>query len=260
MTAGFTGWPVAIEEEIHHLKRDLSIVTIGSSIGILLLLIISFRSIRKTLFVFVPHTFGVIWNLGATYLTLGHLNYYSSLFFGLLFSLGMNYGIVFIRRFAEERARGYEKEEAITRTFQAVGPGVLTSSMATIAAFLAIGVSGLPGFSEMGIVAATGIFCLVVATLFILPPVLLIFGLPYGEELEAKVLGTRTIGRTWRIVEKAPGAFVAVSALLTLAALVLLPKLRFDYNVDNLLPADSETLRVARMLEKETGYKLNISL
>jgi predicted RND superfamily exporter protein len=253
--AGFTGWPVAIEEEVKMLKRDLSIVVIGGSVGIFLLLLVSLRSIRKTLFVFVPHTFGVIWNLGVTYLTVGHLNYFSSLFFGLLFSLGMDYGIVFIRRFAEERTRGSEPAEAITRTFQTVGPGIVTSSMATIAAFLAIGISDAPGFSEMGIVAATGMFCLVVATLVILPPILLIFGLPYSEVLETKVVGSRSINGIWRLIEKSPRVFVIAWIVITAGAIAFLPKLKFDYSIDNMLPAHGEMLEVATRLEKLTGYK-----
>lgn len=255
MKAGFTGWPVAIEEEVRMLKRDLSIVVIGGSVGIFLLLLVSFRSIRKTLYVFVPHTFGVIWNLGVTYLVVGHLNYFSSLFFGLLFCLGMDYGIVFIRRFSEERTRGGEPAEAITRTFQHVGPGIVTSSMATVAAFLAIGLSDAPGFSGMGIVAATGMFCLVVATLVILPPILLVFGLPYSEVLEMKVVGSRSINGIWRLVEKAPRILVAAWLVLTLGAIAFVPKLKFDYSIDNMLPAHGEMLEVSTRMEKLTGYK-----
>ena len=255
VTAGFTGWPVAIEEEMKLLTRDLGIVTIGSTLGILLLLLVSFRSIRKTLFVFVPHTFGVIWNLGATYLVVGHLNYFSSVFFGLLFSLGTEYGIVFIRRFSEERTRGCEPEEAIMRTFQNVGPGLVTSSLATVTSFIAISLSGVPGLSEMGTVAATGMFCLIVATLLILPPTLLVFGMPFSEATETTVVGSKTINWIWGRIERVPGIVLCLGVAVTIIAVALVPKLTFDYNLDNLLPAQSETLAVAEKLERLTGYK-----
>jgi len=255
VTAGFTGWPVAIEEEMKFLKRDLGIVTIGSTVGILLLLLVSFRSIRKTLFVFVPHTFGVIWNLGATYLVVGHLSYFSSVFFGLLFSLGTEYGIVFIRRFSEERTRGCEPEEAITRTFQTVGPGLVTSSLATVTSFIAISIAGVPGLSEMGTVAATGMFCLIAATLIILPLILLVFGMPCSEATEAKVVGSRTINWIWDRLGKFPALVLGLGVAVTIIAVALVPMLTFDYNIDNLLPAQSETLAVSRKLEKLTGYK-----
>ena len=255
VTAGFTGWPVAIEEEMQLLTRDLGIVTIGSTIGILLLLLVSFRSIRKTLYVFVPHTFGVIWNLGATYLVVGHLNYFSSVFFGLLFSLGTEYGIIFIRRFSEERTRGCEPEEAIMRTFQNVGPGLVISSLATVTSFIAISVSGVPGLSEMGTVAATGMFCLIVATLLILPPMLLVFGMPFSEATETTVVGSKTINWIWSFLERVPGLVFGLGITLTIIAISLVPKLKFDYNIDNLLPIHSETLAVSAKLEKLTGYK-----
>ena len=255
VTAGFTGWPVAIEEEMKLLTRDLGIVTIGSTIGILLLLLVSFRSIRKTLYVFVPHTFGVIWNLGATYLVVGHLNYFSSVFFGLLFSLGTEYGIIFIRRFSEERTRGFEPEEAIMRTFQNVGPGLVTSSLATVTSFIAISISGVPGLSAMGTVAATGMFCLIVATLLMLPPMLLVFGMPFSEATETTVVGSKTINWIWSRIEKGPGIVLCLGVAVTIIAIVLVPKIKFDYNIDNLLPVHSETLAVSEKLEKLTGYK-----
>ncbi len=106
VTVGFTGWPVSIEEEIGLVERDLSMVSIIAPILIFLLVWAAARSLHRTLLMFVPVAFSVVWNFGVTYFTIGHLNYLTSAFVGILFGLGIDYGVVFVRRYDEEIAAG----------------------------------------------------------------------------------------------------------------------------------------------------------
>jgi len=255
VTAGFTGWPVAVEEEVGGLRRDLALVTIFSTIVILLLLYFSFHSWTKTILVFMPLVFGVLWNTGLSYVMVGYISYFTSVFFGLLFSLGTEYGIIFMRRYREELLAGYEPETAMERTFVGVGPGLLTSASTTMAAFLAISFFDIPAFANMGIVAATGMLCLIVATLLILPPLMLIFRNKIATQAHVRVVGATVIDWFWRHLSRHPLIPVATGFCGAICAAFLLPYQGFDYNVNHLLPADSETTIVTEKLDKAMGHE-----
>jgi len=202
VTAGFTGWPSAIEEDYTLLVTDLPRVSLIASLLILAIFLLAFRSIHRTILVFVPLVCGIIWNLGLTLFTVGHLNFLSSVFVGILFGLGIDFGIYFTRRFDEERARGAEPTEAIHRTFRTAGQGIITGGLTAVVAFLAIGFTDQPAFSELGIVAGTGVASVLLATVFLLPPLLIQF--PPGMKRVDKEVASPLLERSARALVSRP--------------------------------------------------------
>jgi hopanoid biosynthesis associated RND transporter like protein HpnN len=256
VTAGFTGWPVSIEEEIGLIKGDLGKVSIIAPIVIFLIVWIACVSFHRTLLMFVPVLFSVVWNFGVTYFTVGHLNYLTSAFVGILFGLGIDYGVVFVRRFDEEVALGRTTDEAIHNTLTNVGQGVGSGAAATIAAFFAIAMTDQPAFSELGIVAGTGIFCALIASFFVHPALVAHFPPPARKVRHAASHGeSRLLRRASDGVLRFPKS-VAVAIFIVIAvAITQIPRLRFDYNLNNLLAVNSEAVRVGDQLEKATPYK-----
>jgi predicted RND superfamily exporter protein len=252
VTAGFTGWPAAIEEDYALLVTDLPRVSAFAAILILTIFIIAFRSLHRTILVFIPLVCGIIWNLALTLYTVGHLNFLSSVFVGILFGLGIDFGIYFTRRFDEERARGAEPREAIHRTFRTAGQGIITGGITAVVAFLAIGFTDQPAFSELGIVAGTGVASVLLATILLLPPLLVQF--PPGMKRVDKEVASPLLEKSARLLLARP----AVPLTLALAVLALavwkMPGVGFDYNLNNLLPADSETLEVLRKMEQGSHF------
>ena len=256
VTAGFTGWPVSIEEEMGFIEIDLRNITLISGILILVLYLLAFRSIHRTILVFIPLIFGVLWNLAATLYTVGHLDYLSSISVGVLFGLGVDYGVVFVRRFDEERAAGRSPAEAVSVMLTSVGPGVLTGAATTIAAFMALGSTDQPAFSDMGIISGTGVLFVLFSTMFLLPVLLCKFP-PKVDPATAKQRSeSKVLRKTATVLSRHPVTITVVGLALIVFLLAQIPKVGFDYNLNNLLPVDSEMLTVAEKLEANTDYKL----
>ncbi len=252
VTAGFTGWPSAIEEDYTLLVTDLPRVSLIASVLILAIFLIAFRSLHRTILVFVPLVCGIIWNLALTLFTVGHLNYLSSVFVGILFGLGIDFGIYFTRRFDEERARGAEPARAIHRTFRTAGQGIITGGITAVVAFLAIGFTDQPAFSELGIVAGTGVASVLLATVLLLPPLLVQF--PPGMKRVEKEVASPLLEKSARLLLGRPAVpLVLLLVLLALAAWKT-PGVGFDHNLNNLLPADSETLEVLHKMEQGSHF------
>jgi predicted RND superfamily exporter protein len=252
VTAGFTGWPAAIEEDYTLLVTDLPRVSLIASVLILAIFLIAFRSLHRTILVFVPLVCGIIWNLALTLFTVGHLNYLSSVFVGILFGLGIDFGIYFTRRFDEERARGFEPPEAIHRTFRTAGQGIITGGITAVVAFLAIGFTDQPAFSELGIVAGTGVASVLLATVLLLPPLLVQF--PPGLKRVEKDVASPLLEKSARLLVSRPAVPLVLAMVLLALAVWKMPGVGFDHNLNNLLPAESETLEVLRKMEQGSHF------
>jgi len=252
VTAGFTGWPAAIEEDYTLLVTDLPRVSAIAAVLILIIFVIAFRSLHRTVLVFVPLVCGIIWNLGLTYYTVGHLNFLSSVFVGILFGLGIDFGIYFIRRFDEERARGADAEKAILRTFRTAGQGIITGGLTAVVAFLAIGFTDQPAFSELGIVAGTGVASVLLATVLLLPPLLVQF--PPGMKRVEREVSSPLLERSSRLLLARPVLPLLLVVLLVALGVWKMPGVGFDHNLNNLLPLDSETLEVLRKMEQGSPF------
>ncbi len=136
-------------------------------------------------------------------MVLGHLNYLSSVFVGILFGLGIDFGIYFIRRFDEERMGGLAPAEAVHRTLTTVGQGIVTGGLTAVVSFLALGVTDQPAFAELGIVAGMGVGMVLVATLFLLPPLLVRFP-PRLKGVRSEISSSLLEGSA-RLVLRRPG-------------------------------------------------------
>ncbi|NLH48328.1 MAG: MMPL family transporter [Myxococcales bacterium] len=255
VTVGFTGWPVSIEEEIGLVKSDIAMVGIVAPIIIFLIVWAAARSFHRTLLMFVPVLLSVVWNFGVTYFTIGHLNYLTSGFVGILFGLGIDYGVVFIRRFDEEIALGRTTAEATHNTLTNVGQSVGSGAAATITAFFAIGFTDQPAFSDLGIVAGSGILCALVASFFVHPALVAHFPPKADPKDMARLAESRVLRRAGERVLRRPLILAVVILVAVLAALTQIPRLRFDYNLNNLLAVNSEAVRVGDRLEQATPYK-----
>jgi predicted RND superfamily exporter protein len=252
VTIGFTGWPAAIEEDYTLLINDLPRVSLLATMVVLAIFLAAFRSIYRALLVFVPLGCGVVWTLGLTVLVLGHLNYLSSVFVGILFGLGIDFGIYFIRRFDEERLGGLSPAEAVHRTLTTTGQGIVTGGLTAVVSFLALGATDQPAFAELGIVAGMGVGSVLVATLFLLPPLLIRFP-PSLKGVQSEVRSP-LLEKSARLVLRRPGIVSGVFATVVIGLAFYLPWIDFDFNLNNLLPAESETLRVLRNMEKRSPY------
>jgi len=252
VTFGVTGWPAAIAEDHAILLTDLPKISLIATVVILALFLAAFRSFYRMVLVMIPLVCGVIWTLGLTVLTVGHLNYLSSVFVGILFGLGMDFGIYFIRRFDEERLKGAAPARALHRTLSTAGLGIVTGGLTTIAAFFAIGVTDQPAFSELGIVAGLGVASVLLATLLLLPPLLVQH--PPGMRRVGKEVSSPWLETAASAVLGRPVPVAAALVVVVLVCAAMIPRLGFDYNLNNLLPANGETVRVLRTMAARSPF------
>jgi len=177
-----TGNPSLRAIILQTLRHDLIITISVAAAVIFFLIFIIKRSAGNSLLVIAPLVIGLAWTLGI----LGWLNIPLSVatagLGAMILGLGTEYGIFLLERYREERDKGYDERKSLRIALPSVGSGMIGSGLTTVIGFLALVISPMPMLQNLGKALALGIFCILVATIFTAPPMLI-----EGEKLFGKI-------------------------------------------------------------------------
>lgn len=186
----------------------------------------------------VPLLISLAWTFGIAYAVLGTLNTMTSVLFVILFGLGIDYGIHYYARYIELRSAGMAVVPALLQAYERTGSAILISALTTASALYVLILADFRGFSEFGFISGTGILLALVAMLFLLPALVVLF------ERWNWILLTRVApSRRMRVrVRHFPYARSILAGTLVLSVWTLwnTPDLRFEYQFSNLEPVFEE--------------------
>ncbi len=162
-------------KEVESISNDSTTATIISTVVVLVILLGFFRNGRSLLLLVVPLAMGIIWSLGLTSVTFGHLNISTLFVFSMLIGMGIDFGIHLYARILEEYRSGNPMAESIATAITSSGRGMLSAAATTVASLLTLLMAHFVGFIEFGLIASAGIALCLAAAVFVMPP--LIFAL-----------------------------------------------------------------------------------
>ena len=161
-----TGFPVSHFENITGLKKSFKDSGIITLFAVLLLLLIDFRSLRRTLLAVLPLTMGLAIAWGG--MALLGMDYHPAnlIAFPLVIGIGIDAGVHILHRFEQEGAA------RMTAVIRHTGRAVLMSTGTTMIGFGSLSLASHNGMSEMGQVLLMGIAASLVGATLVLPSVL----------------------------------------------------------------------------------------
>lgn len=159
-----------------------SIMKVGIILALIIVAMLIFTS--KTYFeiVLMLFVFGVsvVINMGTNFL-FGGISYLSHLVSIVLqLALSLDYSVILLHRFMEERETADAKDAAVTALKKAI-PEILSSSLTTIAGLCALMLMTLPIGVELGISLSKGIVVSLLSVIFFMPGLLVIFSKPLDK-------------------------------------------------------------------------------
>jgi predicted RND superfamily exporter protein/glutaredoxin len=137
--------------------------------GIILLMMLYFRSWLGLVFVVVPLGMSIAWTFAITTVTIGTLNLVTGFLFAVLFGLGIDYGLQLFARYREGRRAGLSVEDAKSHMVLDTGRATLTSALTTSAALLTLTLTDFRGFSEFGFIAGIGVLLAMASFILVMP-------------------------------------------------------------------------------------------
>ncbi len=209
-------------------------ITVALIIG---LFFFSYRAIFRPAVTILVLIMAVLWSLGFALLAVGHFNILSIAVIPMVLGIGIDFGIQILGRYEEELGQGKTVTEAVTIALEHTGVAIITGGSTTAVAFFTLCFNDFVGLAELGTIAGFSMVFCITANLVVLPAVFILRDRPRTpEQLQSQSSNSSwNFIRTWdRDMVRQPWLWIIVSILVSIAAAVSLPHLRFDYNLLNL--------------------------
>ena len=157
---------------------------------------------------------------------------------------GIDYSLLIIGRYREQRAAGDDVQHAAARSAATAGTTVVAAGMIVMVAIAGLLVIGVPYIGKMGIGAAIAVGAVVVSALTILPAMMGAFGRRLVPKKPEHVATSTAFARWGEIVTRRPWLSIAGGVALLLVFAVPVLQLRLGQPDDGNQPT-SRTQRVA---------------
>lgn len=236
-------------EEMEVLRTQAVAAGIASLVFVAIILILGLRSIRMVLATLATLIVGLIWTAGFTAAAIGHLNMISVCFAVLFIGLGVDFGIHLCIRYRELLAGGVEHSVALQETARDVGSSIFLCATTTAIGFFAFVPTDFVGVAELGLISGTGMFISLFCTLTLLPALITLRPLSASRRYSPMVLWSNTSLASLPL--RHPRIVRGAALVMGIAAVLVLPRARFDNNPLNVRDPSSESVRTFNeLLEK----------
>jgi uncharacterized protein len=198
--------------------------------AIALVLFLALGSARLIFAVLATLFAGLVTTAALGLLVVGEFNLISVAFAALFVGLGVDFGVQFAVRYRAERHSQGDLRNAIPGAARGVGWPLTLAALSLIAGFFSFLPTEYRGVSELGLIAGLGMVIAYLATLTVLPALILILP-PPGER---QAVETASLAAVDHWIAGHRRAVIIATVALVAAGLPFLFKLRFDWNPMNL--------------------------
>jgi predicted RND superfamily exporter protein len=155
-------------------ERDILWVTVTCLVVVALSIGLYFRRLRSVPLTGVPAMIGAMIAFGVADLAFGYLNSSTAFLGSIILGNGINYAIVVMSRYEEQRARGDGPDRALRLAIDGTWRGTLVASICASAAYASLMVTSFRGFYQFGVMGAVGALACWAATYTALPAMLVL--------------------------------------------------------------------------------------
>jgi RND superfamily putative drug exporter len=165
--------------------------------------------------------------------------------FGL--ALSVDYSLLMVNRFREERGAGYDAADAVVRAVAAAGRTITYSALTVMASLTGLFAFGDPTFNSLAVGGIATTLIALLAGLFLIPALLACWGPKIKPELGA-ASEDGAFGGVARWVQRRPAAVATVCAVGLVALAVPFLSVSYGSGDPRLLPRSFESRAVADTL------------
>lgn len=256
---GFTGGYAIAAADEKIIRRDMTLNSITSMVGVLLLYLYAYRRVSSLLYSAVPMIAAIVITFGIATLVFGTLSAASTGFSALLAGLGIDFMTVLYERFVDERNRGASVTASVQAMMHHALPGVIVGALTTAATFYAFLATDFRGMTELGALTGHGILVFLLCTVFVLPALLVIV------ERRRKVNKPQHIhafgsGHVVRASLRHPRAVMIAWTVVVIITGILATRVRFSDSLQNLRSKGNEGIRLQHVVTGKFGQSFEFMM
>jgi predicted RND superfamily exporter protein len=237
-----------IEEQgalVEDLELSTGVVMVLVAGGILFF----YRAYRASMALLIALFFGTFWTFGTAYFAIGYLNANSAFLGSIVLGNGINFPIIFLARYLEERRNRLSHAEALDLSVTHTASATWTAALAAGLSYGSLALTGFRGFKQFGIIGLIGMLLCWIATFTTLPALLTVLERFKSLEPRRAKPKSHVAEGIARFVSGYPRAIAWGSLVLTAASLAFF--LRYDSSI---IETDLSKLRNKWSLEHGSGY------
>src|SRR5438445_963982 len=168
----YTGAAHVKQAAVELMRRDIARFTPIALALMLLVLWLSFRTVRGISLPILAVAMSLVWTLGVSVLAGKALTFGTSVLPPLLLVVGSSYAIHVMARYYEQVDAGAPPDEVVVRAFARVWLPLAISALTTVIGFGSLMVNRITAIWDLGLFAVIGVVCLTVTCLGFLPAAL----------------------------------------------------------------------------------------
>jgi hypothetical protein len=174
VSAQLAGLPVLAAEANSVLSSSARrlLTLVAGLLAVAAVLLAVFRRLDRAVVPLIPIALATGWSALIVFLIGIPLNPMSATLGALVIAISTEFSVLLSERFRQERARGYELEEALGRTYRRTGKAVLASGVTAIAGFGVLVVSNITMLRDFGFVTLVDLTVSLAGVMLVLPSVL----------------------------------------------------------------------------------------
>lgn len=247
MKLRLTGLVPLSDEEFATVAENYELNVGGTILAVAFILFLALHSGKIIGAVLATLFAGLTITAGAGLLMIGELNLISVAFAVLFIGLGVDFGIQFATRYREERFEQGETPAALLGATRHLGRSLTLAAISLVAGFFCFLPTEFHGVSELGLIAGVGMIIAFIVTMTFLPALLVLM----KPQAEKKPIATASLVAVDDWIENHRKLVLILTALVVLAGVPALLKLRFDSNPMHLRSAKVESVATFIDLSKD---------
>jgi predicted RND superfamily exporter protein len=244
MRIGYTG-DVAIDiEELAALVSDLSVSSVVVILLTLTVVLAFFRWWKSVLVLLVPLTLATLYAFALVTLPpigIDGLNSNTAFLGSVIVGNGVNFGIILLARYVEERRAGNGIEDSLVVAIWGSRSGTVVAALAAATAYGSLMLTQFRGFHQFGVIGAIGmVACWSMA--FLLTPSLVAWLDRDASSARSGPHRPVIMGRVANFVQRHPGPIVIAAVVLTVLSVARVRRIDgswIEYDFSQLRRADS---------------------
>ena len=253
---GYTGGYAIAATDEKIIQRDMTVNTITSMLGVLLLYLYAYRRPSAMLYAGSPMIAAIVITFGLGAMTYGTLSAASTGFAALLAGLGLDFMTVLYERYVDERNRGASVEDSVRTLMRHTLPGVIVGALTTAATFYAFLATEFRGMTELGFLTGSGILIFLLCVMFVFPAVLIVVERKRGEKRKLRVHAFGS-GRVVRASLKRPRLVIALWTIVVLIGAVAARNVSFNDSLQGLRATGNDAVRMQEEVTKRFGQSFD---
>lgn len=172
LVVGLGGDVKNLIEETTSLVEDLVLASVVVAILLAIVVIGYYRRLRSLFLIAVPLYVGCVWTFGLSHFLVGYLNASSAFLGPIVPGNGINFGLILLARYIEERRSGRAVEDAIQVAVRFTSKATITAAVAASIAYGSLMATDFLGFKHFGVIGGIGMVLCWIATFVVLPPLI----------------------------------------------------------------------------------------